>query len=481
MLQRIPSSVRWALGILLVGSLIGGLLGSLSSDASFFQAFGGSLKSLLITGAVILVVFLLVYAPWIYLIRRRWTSYKSRHVFANDQTEKSLTKFIANGPALFGVITIVYALLIATFGYYISPDPTNKVNRQVAELEKHEPGFEIDFLRVRQNRREKKTSALTRLTKGITSQYQEIPINSYEIQEDSVVVMHYRGKEFEAKREAYELVNVVYAKSFQDSEVRKSGDTYSFRDVEDNQIEVSRADLVKAVEKKHVVRRKFWFGTDQSGRDYLSRIILGTRISISVGFLAVTVALLIGITLGAIAGYFRGRIDDLIMWFINIFWSIPTLLLVFPIAFAFDMKEWVIYLAVGLTMWVDIARIVRGQVMSVREMEYVEAAKSLGFGHFRTIFRHILPNISGPVIVVTAANFAYAILIEAGLSFLGIGAQPPKPSWGQMIAKNKDNIAYGDPHLALIPGFCIVLLVLSFFLIGNGLRDALDARTRVES
>ena len=160
-------------------------------------------------------------------------------------------------------------------------------------------------------------------------------------------------------------------------------------------------------------------------------------------------------------------------------WSIPTLLLVFPIVFAFGFKSWIIYVAVGLTMWVDIARIVRGQVMSVRELEYVEAAKSFGYSKFRTIFKHILPNISGPIIVVTAANFAYAILIEAGLSFLGIGVQPPTPSWGEMLSSHQ-NMLQTAPHLPLVPGFAIVVMVLSFFLVGNGLRDALDAKTKID-
>jgi peptide/nickel transport system permease protein len=413
---------------------------------------------------LILVISGIFYLLPIWGIRKWWASYKLKKPFQNDQTEKSLTKFIANATALFGVLTITYALLIALFGYWIAPDSTEKANRRSPEIARSEMGFEMDFLLERLNRKEQKTSLWTQLWKGRQSNYREYPMLSYEIIGDSVEIEYYRGEELDSEKRRFDLINLVYARSFS----------------EDERIEVERDDLLKELEKNNFVHRKFLFGVDLEGRDYLSRIIIGTRISIAVGFLAVGVALLIGLILGAVAGFFRGWVDDLIMWFINIFWSIPTLLLVFPIAFAFGMKPWTIYLAVGLTMWVDIARIVRGQVLSVREMEYVEAARSLGYGNMRTIFLHILPNITGPVIVITAANFAYAILIEAGLSFLGIGAQPPTPSWGQMIAKNKDLMAYGDPHLALIPGFAIVLLVLSFFLIGNGLRDALDAKTRVD-
>ncbi|GAC1448658.1 MAG: hypothetical protein NVSMB7_10320 [Chitinophagaceae bacterium] len=165
------------------------------------------------------------------------------------------------------------------------------------------------------------------------------------------------------------------------------------------------------------------------------------------------------------------------MWCINVIWSIPTLLLVFAITFLLGKGFWQVFVAVGLTMWVTVARIVRGQVLGVRELEYVEAARALGYSQSRIIFRHILPNIAGPVLVVGAANFASAIVIEAGLSFLGVGVQPPQPSWGLMIKENYNFIITHNPMLALAPGFAIMLLVLAFNLLGNGLREALDVRS----
>lgn len=217
-------------------------------------------------------------------------------------------------------------------------------------------------------------------------------------------------------------------------------------------------------------------GTDRYGRDVLSQLIIGARVSLSVGFVSVSIALLIGVFLGAVAGYFRGRIDDVIMWFINVVWSIPTLLLVIAISFALGAGFWQIFIAIGLTMWVDIARVVRGQVISLREKEFVEASKAMGFKPFTIIFKHIIPNISGTIIVISASNFASAILTEAGLSFLGIGVQPPMPSWGSMIKENYGYIILDYAYLAIIPGIAIMLLVLAFMLLGNILRDVMDVK-----
>lgn len=227
----------------------------------------------------------------------------------------------------------------------------------------------------------------------------------------------------------------------------------------------------------YIKTKRFYLGTDKYGRDLLSRMIIGTRISFFIGFIAVFISLVIGISIGAIAGYFGGKVDAFIMWIINITWSIPTLLLVIAITLALGKGFWQVFIAVGLTMWVEVARVVRGQIMSAKQMQYVEAARALGFSNFRIIFNHILPNIMAPVIVISAANFAGAILIESGLSFLGIGAQPPTPSWGAMIKDHYSYIILGKAYLAIIPGLAIMSLVMAFMLIGNALRDALDVKS----
>jgi peptide/nickel transport system permease protein len=235
-------------------------------------------------------------------------------------------------------------------------------------------------------------------------------------------------------------------------------------------------DARQVISQHYIQQQRYWLGTDQFGRDMLSRLLIGTRISLAVGFIAVFISLVIGLSIGSLGGYFRGRIDDVVVWFINVVWSIPTLLMVIAITFALGKGFWQVFVAVGLTMWVEVARVVRGQIISVREKEFVEAGKALGFSHIRIITRHILPNIISPVIVISAANFASAILIEAGLSFLGLGVQPPVPSWGTMIKENYAFIILDLPYLAILPGIAIMLMVLAFMLVGNALRDAQDIK-----
>jgi ABC-type dipeptide/oligopeptide/nickel transport system permease subunit len=242
------------------------------------------------------------------------------------------------------------------------------------------------------------------------------------------------------------------------------------------QLSASQSAQQAYVVQRQIKNRTFYLGTDRYGRDILSRLLIGSRISIAVGLVAVMLSLTIGIILGSLSGYYGGIVDNAVMWVINILWAIPTLLLVFAITLTIGKGFWEIFIAIGLTMWVSAARLIRGQVIVLREMEYITAARTLGLNDMRIIFRHILPNIAGPLMVIAASNFAAAILIEAGLSFLGIGVQPPQPSWGLMIKEHYNFLLTNRPLLALIPGIAIMLLVYAFNILGNALRDVLDVR-----
>jgi peptide/nickel transport system permease protein len=235
-------------------------------------------------------------------------------------------------------------------------------------------------------------------------------------------------------------------------------------------------EISSKVSTNHIYTKTFWLGSDRYGRSITSRLILGIRVSMMAGFLAVLVSLFIGVTVGALGGYYGGWIDNIVMYFINVTWAIPTLLLVFAIVLALGRGMHIIFLAIGLTMWVDVARIVRGQVKETKEMLYVSAAKAMGQRDLTIIFRHIIPNIIGPILVITAANFATAILIEAGLSYLGFGINPPTPSLGNMLNENYGYALSGNVIIALAPAVVVSLLVLAFNLLGSGLRDVFDVK-----
>ena len=209
------------------------------------------------------------------------------------------------------------------------------------------------------------------------------------------------------------------------------------------------------------------FGTDTLGRDLFSRVLLGTRVSLSIGIMAVLISTFIGLFFGSLGGYYGGLIDKIVVYIINVFWSIPTLLLVIAISLSLGKGFWQVYIAIGFSVWVDVARLVRGKVISEKNKDYISASKILGFNNFRIIVSHILPNITGPILIIAAANFASSILLESGLSFLGIGTQPPLPSWGYMIKENYQYIILGNAYLALTPAICLVLLVSSFMFISN--------------
>ena len=321
--------------------------------------------------------------------------------------------------------------LIAFFAYAIAPDNSKNANQMHLSIHSKAPGFEVDML-VIPNDIEPQTF-INKLLYGDNNPDIEIPIINYKISNDT-----------------------IYYQEF-------------------NQFDNKTLNL-QLIDGSDVVNKKFYLGTDKFGRDVLSRIIIGARISFSIGFVAVFISLIIGLIMGCLSGYYSGFVDQIIMWLINVTWSIPTLLLVIAITLALGKGFWQVFIAVGLTMWVEVARVVRGQVISLKQREFITAAHVLGFSDFRIITKHILPNITSPLIIISAANFAASILIESGLSFLGLGAQPPMSSWGSMIKDHYNYIILGEPFLAIIPGVCIMMLVMAFMLLGNSLRDVLDVK-----
>jgi peptide/nickel transport system permease protein len=325
----------------------------------------------------------------------------------------------ANRPAVAGLGFIVVCAVVALLGYWILPDPSPDANNGLVQLQKQPPGF--------------------------TATLHQVPDPSAPPPGNLLQVwLHGRPPQV---KDALGASSAPQATGSQ----------------------------------QQTITRTYWLGTDKAGRDELSRLLLGTRISLGIGLVAVLISLALGVVVGALAGYFGGWLDSVLLGLMTVVWSIPGIMLVIAISLALDSKGvWVSFVAVGLTMWVDVARVVRGQVLGLRSATFIEAGRVLGLPTSRLIFAHLLPNLRGPLIVLATSNFAAAILLEAGLSFLGLGVQPPAPSWGLMVKEGYDLLGtQAGLWLTLLPGLAISLLVLSFNLLGNGLRDAFDPKTQL--
>ena len=344
---------------------------------------------------------------------------------------------------VWAIVSLTYILLIcftAVFAYQIVPDKTENANQMHLSIHSKPPGFSCKVLTIPGPLGTEKKFSLS----GQINSSDEIPIQEIIWKEDAVFFKRYGNA------------------------------TNYFEEVSLNLFpkELSK----KEIEKIYLKNKYFFLGTDKYGRDLFSRLIIGSRISISIGIIAVIISLILGLFFGMLAGFYGGWIDRIILWLINVVWSIPTLLMVIAITLALGRGFWQVFVAVGLTMWVEVARLTRGLVKTTKQELFVKAGKILGFSKGRLILNHILPITIAPLIVISTSNFASAILVESGLSFLGIGAQPPIPSWGSMVKDHFRYLLLGKPYLTLVPGIAIMTLVLSFMILGNSLRDALDVR-----
>ena len=397
-------------------------------------------------------------------------------------------RLLKNKPAIFGFFIILMAILITLLGYGIMPDDSPNANEGAVQIQKMLPGFRVKVITIQKNVQVKQVNFLEKLFFGQEKDYTFFPVDTFWFQNNEVKFIHYGRLR---RMDDVPLVQAVRGVFVGESPLLPEkkganfitrGDTTWYIDLHGQVQKVARQDLEHEFVQEHVKTKTYWLGTDKVGRDMVSRLLFGTRISLSIGFISVLISLVVGVSLGAIAGFFGGRYDAFIQWLMTVVWSIPSIMLVIAISLALQSKGiWVSFVAVGLTTWVEVARVVRGQILSLREKTYVEAARALGLGNDRIIVKHILPNLVGPIIVIATSNFANAILVEAGLSFLGLGVQPPMPSWGMMINEGFHSIGTkGSWYLIVLPSVCISMMVLAFNLFGNGLRDAYDPQSKVQ-
>ncbi|RCL70135.1 MAG: ABC transporter permease [Cryomorphaceae bacterium] len=337
-------------------------------------------------------------------------------------------------PLYISVLIISLFFFISVFCYFIIPDKTINANSINLTIKSQKPGFKKMFFE-----NVSVANSAKDLFFGSKKISESYTMDDYEIINDSIIkIINYDESKKSVVDEKIILIN-------KNSNIHNNV----------HQIE------------RFIIEKKFIFGTDIYGRDLFSRIILGTRVSFSIGLMAVFISNFIGILLGLVSGYYGGYTDKVIVWIINVFWSIPTLLMVIALSLALGKGFWQIYIAIGLSIWVDVARLVRGKVISEKNKDYIFASKVLGYNDIKILLHNILPNIISPILIFSAANFASSILLESGLSFLGIGSQPPTPSWGYMIKENYQYIIFGNSYLIVIPSIFLISLVISFYYLSN--------------
>lgn len=402
-------------------------------------------------------------------------------------------RLFANKPAVFGMGVILFAIVLSILGYSIMPDNTPNADDRAEQISKLPPMSKVTVVKVRKDLEVERRNFFMATLFGQPSPYKTFPIeakDAYRIEGLDLYLKIYGSGGAERRLSLVETVEPLFVGDTKLLETTTNGHNYEYNQSTDiikyvslkgELKEISRDKLIKEFEQNSIETRTYLLGTDIQGRDTLSRLLFGVRISLGIGLISVVISFLVGTSLGALAGFFGGRVDSFILWFMTVVWSIPGIMLVIAISLALGRGVLVAFIAIGLTTWVEIARVVRGQIMSIKEKQYVEAARAMGMRSVRIIAVHIMPNIIGPLIVILTSNFASAILTEAGLSFLGLSVQPPMASWGIMVYEGSEVVTTkGGIYLVAFPSLCIALMVLAFNLFGNGLRDAYDPKTNID-
>lgn len=331
-------------------------------------------------------------------------------------------------------------ILLAAFAYLLIPDATTNANFQIVELGKQPPFSQAEILLLPTLPSPKQPSLFQQILTGKTQNATAILLQT----EENIIIKE--GK--------------VYF-------TRKNGTKESLPLSKWGEKQLSLADF----QQKYVEIHTFYLGTDGYGRDVLSRLVLGARVSLTIGILAALLSVFIGTLIGIMAGYWGGVIDKMLMWLVSVVWSIPTLLMAIVLGFVLGTGFFQLLLAISLSVWVEVARMVRGQVLSVKNLLYIEATQAMGFPAWRVMFKHLLPNVLTPIIILTVANFGSAILIESGMSFLGLGLDSSTPTWGRMVYEGYTFIVFEHGKwLAIFPGLALVSMVVAINLLGNALN-----------
>jgi len=353
---------------------------------------------------------------------------------------------------------LLFFFFVSIVAYYVVPDNTAYANLQVVEIAFRQPGYRCYFLKIPVERPEQHFF-LKKLWQGERVTYTVQAFERYTLVQDSLLV--YFGTIPQPKNK--QMMSIYLPDFYHKAKFLgwiSSHQAYDPAWLVDHFVE----------------KRVFWLGTDRLGRDYLSRLIVGGRMSLLAGFLGMMISLIIGTTIGLLAGYFRGWADRILVWLFSVMWSLPTILLVMAISFALGKGFLPVMVAIGSTIWVDVARTVRGQVLSIREKLYITAAHALGIPPWRIMLFYVFPEIRSILFILAATNFNTAMLVESGVSFLGLGIQPPIPSWGNLIRDYYPHLVLPTAYLAILPGFLLAIVIFCLMIIANELRDYYDVR-----